>query len=337
MKKLGVLAMAGMMALATGCQAQTSTLTEDTTSLSGSLTVYTSQPEEDIQALVEGFNEIYPDVTVDIFRSGTEEVVSKVLAEKEVGSVLADVLLVSDATTFEALKAEDILESYESPELEGISEEYYDADHTYTGTKILTTGVVYNTDLVDGEVKGFADLTGEAAKDNVVMPSPLYSGAASYNLSVLTQTDGFGWDFYQALKDNNVAVEQGNGTVLQSVTDGTKAYGMIVDYMALRAKADGAKVEFVYPEEGSLVITEPIGMVKDCANSDQAKAFIDYILSEEGQTKTAEIGYSPIKEGVEAPEGFKKADEINAISVDIKKVVETKEADKEQFATMFGA
>lgn len=55
MKKLGVLAMAGMMALATGCQAQTSTLTEDTTSLSGSLTVYTSQPEEDIQALVEGF------------------------------------------------------------------------------------------------------------------------------------------------------------------------------------------------------------------------------------------------------------------------------------------
>ena len=107
--------------------------------------------------------------------------------------------------------------------------------------------------------------------------------------------------------------------------------------MALRAKADGAKVEFVYPEEGSLVITEPIGMVKDCANSDQAKAFIDYILSEEGQTKTAEIGYTPIKEGVEAPEGFKKADEINAISVDIKKVVETKEADKEQFATMFGA
>ena len=50
MKKLGVLAMAGMMALATGCQAQTSTLTEDTTSLSGSLTVYTSQPEEDIQS-----------------------------------------------------------------------------------------------------------------------------------------------------------------------------------------------------------------------------------------------------------------------------------------------
>ena len=59
---------------------------------SGTLTVYTSQPEADIQSLVEEYNKSYPDVKVEIFRSGTEEVVSKVLAEKEAGSVLADVL-----------------------------------------------------------------------------------------------------------------------------------------------------------------------------------------------------------------------------------------------------
>ena len=48
--------------------------------LSGSITLYTSQPEEDIQAMIDGFNEKWPDIQVDVFRSGTEEVVSKVLA-----------------------------------------------------------------------------------------------------------------------------------------------------------------------------------------------------------------------------------------------------------------
>ena len=37
--------------------------------LSGSITLYTSQPEEDVQTLIDGFNEKWPDVQVDVFRS----------------------------------------------------------------------------------------------------------------------------------------------------------------------------------------------------------------------------------------------------------------------------
>ena len=77
--------------------------------LSGSITLYTSQPEEDIQVMIDGFNKKWPDIQVDVFRSGTEEVVSKVLAEKEAGDVLADVLLVADNVTFETLKEQDLL------------------------------------------------------------------------------------------------------------------------------------------------------------------------------------------------------------------------------------
>ena len=88
--------------------------------VSGKITVYTSQPEEDAQKLIDGFNKECPDVTVDVFRSGTEEVVSKVLAEQTAGAVQADVLLVADSVTFETLKEQDMLLSYESPELKGI-------------------------------------------------------------------------------------------------------------------------------------------------------------------------------------------------------------------------
>ena len=81
--------------------------------VSGKITLYTSQPEEDAQKLIDGFNKKCPDVTVDVFRSGTEEVVSKVLAEQTAGAVQADVLLVADSVTFETLKEQGMLLSYD--------------------------------------------------------------------------------------------------------------------------------------------------------------------------------------------------------------------------------
>ena len=303
--------------------------------LSGSITLYTSQPEEDIQAMIDGFNEKWPDIQVDVFRSGTEEVVSKVLAEKEAGSVLADVLLVADDVTFETLKEQDLLMAYESPELEGIPETYIDKDHMYTGTKVITTGIIYNTDLTDTIPTSFADLTDEAYKDDLIMPSPLYSGAAAYNLGVLTRTEGLGWDYYQALKDNGITVGQGNGSVQNAVVAGEKACGLLADYMAIRSKNDGAPVEFVYPAEGSPAVTEPIGIVNGTENEDLAKAFVDFVLSEEGQALTAEIGYTPVKSGVAVPEGFKSIDEITPLSWDTEELYQNREADKAQFSQMF--
>ncbi len=80
-----------MTALVASCAAGTAFASE-IAPLEGRLTLYTSQPERDVTKLIAAFNERNPDVAVDVFRSGTEEVVSKVRAEHAVQSVLADVL-----------------------------------------------------------------------------------------------------------------------------------------------------------------------------------------------------------------------------------------------------
>lgn len=357
MKKLNVLLTTAAILALTGCSsnskpAETEATTVETTAAetteaettaaaaekkdaSGTLTVYTSQPEADIQSLVEEYNKSCPDVKVEIFRSGTEEVVSKVLAEKEAGSVLADVLLVSDAATFESLKAKDILMSYESPELAEIDPSFYDADHTYTGTKIITTGIAVNTDLISNVPESLADLAKAEYKDELIMPSPLYSGAAAYNLGVITRTDGLGWEFYQGLKDNGVKVDKGNGAVRRQSLRVRNGLGLLVDYMAIRSRNDGAPIEFVYPSEGSLCVTEPIGIVAGTKNEAAAESFVDFILSEDGQKATAEIGYTPIRKGVAAPEGLKSADEITNLTYDLPTLVETRDTDKEAFSKMF--
>ena len=336
MKKLIKLAAVSMMSLSIFSSAVGHG--QEAKDIKGEIEFYTSQPDEDAAKLVEAYNAIYPEVTVNIFRSGTEEVMSKLKAEKESGKVVADVMLLADAVTFEALKADDMLLEYKSAEAEMIPSEYVDPDGQYTGTKIMTTGIIYNTDMAEEAPKSWMDLTSDMAKEQLVMPNPLYSGAAAYNLGIFTRTDDFGWEFYENLKAIAPEVVKGNGGVMEAVAGGQKAYGMVVDYLAIRAKNEGSPVDFVYPEEGVPVITEPIGIAKDTEEAEIAQTFVDFILSEEGQNLQAELGYAPIREGIAAPEGLKTATELpNVLMVDMKDLLENREADKTKFDEIFSA
>ncbi|USG66221.1 ABC transporter substrate-binding protein [Brevibacillus ruminantium] len=302
----------------------------------GTLLFYTSQPDEDANALITAFTQKYPEVRVELFRSGTEEVVSRLLAEAEAKQVKADVLLLADAPTFAGLKKRDLLLSYSSPEAAGIPAEWKDADGAYTGTKVMATVLAYNTNLTKSAPESWKVLTEPAAADKAIMPSPLYSGAAAYNVGVFTRHPDFGWEFFQALKESKMTVIKGNGAVLKSVAGGEKQYGMLVDYMAARAKKEGSPIDLVYPKEGVPVITEPIGILKDSRNPDAAKAFVDFVLSEEGQKLAASQGYTPIQKGVQAPEGLKSVEELQILSADIAQLEAAREEDKKKFGEMMG-
>lgn len=304
--------------------------------LSGQLTFYTSQPEEDAAQLVQAFNKKYPDVKVETFRSGTEEVTAKIQAEKQAGSVQADVLLLADAVTFEGLKQQDLLLPYKSPEAEHIADELVDPDGMYTGTKVIATILAANTDKVPNLPTSWQALASADSKDAAIMPSPLYSGAAAYNIGVFSRTEGFGWDYLQVLKDNNMSVIKGNGAVLKAVASGEKSYGMVVDYMVVREKAKGSPIDLSYPSEGVPIITEPIAIMKGTDNQKAAQAFVDFVLSEEGQKLSVEIGYTPIREGVAPPEGLKGIADIKILSGDLNTLTQEREADKKKFTELFG-
>jgi iron(III) transport system substrate-binding protein len=299
--------------------------------------LYTSQPDEDVQRLLAAFAERRPEIEVQVFRSGTEEVVSKILAEKMTGSIGADVLLLADAVTFERLKEEDVLERYRSPEAEAIPPLFLDKDEMYCGTKMMATVVIYNTTQARDAVETWESLTTPEHAGQLIVASPLYSGAAAYMLGVLTRTEGFGWPYYEKLKANGVAVGQGNGSVITAVAGGEKTYGLVVDYMALRAKAQGSPVDYAYLAEGSPLITEPIGIVKkDNPNATDAKLFVDFVLSEAGQRLVSEQGYVPARGDVPVPSGLRGVDQVEALDFDSAVLVKEREQDKVLFNEIFG-
>ncbi|MGL5114516.1 MAG: extracellular solute-binding protein, partial [Beijerinckiaceae bacterium] len=187
--------------------------------LSGKVVLYTSQPDRDAAQTVAGFRKLHPGVEVEVFRSGTTEVMAKLAAEFSAGQPRPDLLLIADAASMEQLKVDSRLEAHAAANVAGIMPEVIDMDRMYFGTKIIATGIIYNTaaKLIP---TSWADLGKPEFKGQISMPSPLYSGAAAIHLAAVTSRADLGWAHIDQLKANEASAVRGNGAVLRAVATG---------------------------------------------------------------------------------------------------------------------
>ena len=302
---------------------------------SGKLLLYTSQPNTDAQQTIDAFKARHPDVEISFVRDGTPRVLAKLRAEIEAGKPQADVLLIADSVTMEGLKKEGRLMAHNGADVSAYPAGTHDPQKHWFATKLITTGIVYNT-KAPFRPTSWTDLTRPEAKGQVVMPSPLNSGAALIHAATLTANLPGGWAYYENLKKNNAIAGGGNGDVLKSVAGGEKLYGMIVDFMPIREKAKGAPVEFVFPKEGVSAVTEPVAILNTTQNPDSAKAFIDFLLSKEGQELAMKQGYIPAHPGVALPPGYPPRGEIKVMPFDAAKALADETRNKKTFADIFG-
>jgi iron(III) transport system substrate-binding protein len=260
---------------------------------------------------------------------------NKLMAEIAAGDPKPDLLLVADSISLEMLKKDNRLLAYPEADVANLPAEAYDKERTYFGTKLITSGIVYNTAAKERPTawKDFAD---PRYKGQLVMPSPLYSGAAAITVSTFAARQDLGWAFMDALKANETIAVRGNGAVLRSVASGEKAYGMLVDFMALNAKAKGSPIEFVIPREGLTAVTEPVAILRTSRNQKAAKAFVDFLISEEGQKLAVSQGYLPAHRKVAPPAGYPGVDSLRLMPMDMAGLLATLEADKQRFADRFG-
>ncbi|MBM6596321.1 ABC transporter substrate-binding protein [Microvirga sp. BT291] len=301
----------------------------------GKLVLYTSQPNTDAQQTIDAFRAKHPKVDVTFVRDGTPRILAKLRAEFEAGQPQADVLLIADSVTMEGLKKEDRLLAHEGADTSAYPAGLHDPQKQWFATKLITTGIAYNT-RATFKPASWADLLKTEVKGQLVMPSPLNSGAALIHAATLTGNLEGGWKYYESLKDNNAMAGGGNGDVLKSVAGGEKLYGVIVDYMPIREKAKGAPIEFVFPKEGVSAVTEPVAILKATKNPEAAKAFIDFILSKDGQDLALKQGYIAALPSVALPPGYPARDTIKVMSFDAARALADEQKNKTTFADIFG-
>ena len=303
--------------------------------IAGPLVLYTSQLEPDAAATVEAFRGRHPNVQVEWIRAGTGQIMTRLRAEIAAGSPRPDILLLADSLTFEGLKSEGRLRPSSEVRTGGVPSEHLDPGRAYFGTKLITTGIVHHlrapfvprswTDLLDGR-----------ARNQVAMPSPAVSGAAAIHLAALVQNPALGWSYVERLVANGVQARGGNGPVMQAVAGAERAFGIAIDYLPIREAAKGAPVRFVFPEDGVSAITEPAAILSTARNVPAAIAFMDFLLSMEGQRLASSQGFLPADPEVAPPRGFPDPKTIRVMPFGSARAAREQEEILRRFAQLTG-
>ncbi len=259
--------------------------------LSGSVTVYTSMRRSVIELLKEGFEAANPGTAINIYRSGTGEVLAKFQAEESAGAIQADILSVADMTVFRKLYAKGNISAYSPKGLEKIPDPFKHENGAYNEYRWSAMSIIYNTGLVKEPLKSWKVLLQPEYKGKIVMADPQYSGTVVATVASLLKTPELGWKFFEDFAANGGKVVKSNGEARKTVASGEFALGIVNDSGAYVMKAKGSPVDYFYPEEGAVLLPQPIAILSNCKNMPLAKAFLDYIYTEKAMRDMSSKGY----------------------------------------------
>ncbi|MBY4840783.1 ABC transporter substrate-binding protein [Pantoea sp. DY-5] len=261
------------------------------------LTVYTAGPGSLSKSLAAGF-EKQTGIKVNIFQATTGKVMARLEAEQ--ANPQADVLISASWDTAEDLQQRGWLLPFNSANAAKVPDQFKTANYVAQGISAL--GIVWNTQSNTPEPKTWQDLTAPAFKDNVTTPDPALSGASLDLLIGLQNSEGEkAWQLFDQLKANGMVMSGPNAQAVTPVLQGAKAavFGA-VDYVTYNNIAQGESVKVIFPENGTVVAPRPMMILKSSQHPDDAKKFVDYVLSDEGQEQVAKAWLMPARTDIKA-------------------------------------
>lgn len=247
--------------------------------LSGKITVYMPSPAGLADKIAAGFQE-KTGVEVVTFQGTTGEILARLEAEKE--NPVADVVILASWSDGLSMKAGDQLMSYTPANADKIVDGWIDSDNMLFGYSASAVGVIYNTTIFPELTADWSELADEKYKDQIAIPDPEKSGSCKDFVS--GYVNKYGWDALQGMADNGMTVPGANKAALEAVTTGEAGILVAgVDYNAYSSIAKGEPLGIYYPAGGTVVNPRPAMILKTAPNADNAKAFIDYLFSDDAQ------------------------------------------------------
>lgn len=148
------------------------------------------------------------------------------------------------------------------------------------------------------EITGWDDL----ARDDVevLTPNPFTSGGARWNIMAAYgsqiergESPEQALEFVRDVLANTSVQDKAASDALNTFTSGKGDVLISYENEAIRAQQAGQDLDYVIPDE-TLLIETPVAIPSDADDPEDAQAFLDYLLSPDGQRGFAENGYRPV-------------------------------------------
>lgn len=257
----------------------------------GKLVILTSYPKHLTDEFRRAFEKKYPAVEVEVLKKKTGAGIKHLKTNREQN--FTDLFWVSAPAAMEMLKSDSLLAHYvpQSPGLPKYVASFPVNDHDgfYSGFAASGYGIMWNERYL--QAKGLPDptdwkvLASPEYFGHVGMSSPSRSGTTHLAVEAMLQGYGWteGWKMVQGIGGNLSQVTAKSSGVPKGVEVGEFGAGVVIDFYGLGSRARRYPVDFAYPKVTTIVPAN-IALVENAPNPKAAKAFIEFLLSESGQT-----------------------------------------------------
>lgn len=289
---------------------------------SKSLTVWSATSAELTDALVQAFTAKNPDLQVDIITAGSGELITRLQSQQPNPS--GDIILGIAQEAFEGNY--DLFEGYKVKS-DNIPELLKDTKSPpkYFGMSMPIQAFIVNTNLLSKSEfpTSWEDLADPKYKGQVIMANPSMSGSAYSQVYQMNEILGF--DFIKKLVPNTVFVTSSK-IVPEAVSRGEYAIGVTGDYNVAKKIKEGAPVAVAYPEEGTGARFDASGIIKGGPNPENAKRFMDWIVTKEALTIVYESNFRrTVNPDVPVPDGLPPLETVTLVPYDADKAAEMRE------------
>jgi iron(III) transport system substrate-binding protein len=251
----------------------------------GKVVLYSSMDLPVGEKLGKAFEAQYPEIAVQIERSGSERLFQRVNQEFASNIHAADIINSSDASHFIPWKKSSWLAPFVSDDIaKYFPDQYRDGDGMFATTRLWLSSIAYNTNLVKPEdaPKSFADLLDAKWAGKMVKGHPAYSGTIM--TATFQMVRELGWDYFEKLAKQRVMQVQSSTDPPKKLSLGERA--VMADgneYGVVLLKEAGQPVEPVYPVEGTPTISGPTGIFATAPHPNAARLFQAWLHTRETQ------------------------------------------------------
>ncbi|MGV3575284.1 MAG: ABC transporter substrate-binding protein [Devosia sp.] len=292
------------------------------------VTVYTAGPASLIEKLAAGFTE-ETGIKVEFFQATTGQVMARI--EAEAANPVVDVLISASWDTATDFAERDWLLPYASPNAETVPD--FLKSETAVAQGVSALAIAWNPNSGTPKPTEWADLAKPEYKGLVNLPDPAQSGA-TFELVAALEAQG-GWKLFEDLAANGAIVAGANAEALNPVLQGAKAavFGA-VDYISISGQQKGESIEVIFPASGTVIAPRPAMILNWSKNQEEAKQFIDYMLSDAGQTIVAAANLMPARADI--PANRPLISDLNILEIDAEAVYAGREDTLATFGGIFG-
>ena len=264
--------------------------------LSGELVWWSDWTIEQTEAFIDAFNEVHPGIQVEYTRSDDAEMFDRFMTESEAGTIDADIAIIGWDGFSRIWESLGYLHAFDSPNKGNIPSDLRAASGAWYTYGTLLEGICYNTERIEelglDPLETWGDLADPQYRDEIVMQDILKVGSGAHDMMIETRVmwDENTWEeFWAGYGANNVVFQPDYTAAQQQLVQGNFAVLGLCYLDFVQPSIDqGAPVVWVAPE---FVITVgfTVNIPATSDNKENAEAFVNYIISEEGQAAVANI------------------------------------------------